>query len=179
MINHQKVYICTVKKVLEGSFPLFFLLEFAMITADIVRKLVEEKLGEGPIFIVDINVNVGNKITIELDADAGIKVSIDDCVGVSRQVESNLDREQEDFSLEVSSAGIGQPLKLNRQYQKNVGREVSVLLADGVEKIGTLLSVEGALTLQLPANKKKKLPVREETFGWEEIKETKVRISFK
>jgi ribosome maturation factor RimP len=150
-----------------------------MITADIVRKLVDEKLGEGPIFLVDISVNVGNKISIELDADAGVKVSIDDCVGVSRQVESNLDREQEDFSLEVSSAGLGQPLKLGRQYRKNLGREVSVLLKDGVEKIGTLLNVGDGLTLQLPASKKQKLPIREETFGWDDIKETKVRISFK
>lgn len=148
-----------------------------MIAEEKIRALVEEKIGEGPLFIVDITVSAANKIKIELDGDQGI--SIDDCVAVSRQVEHNLDREQEDFELQVSSAGLGSPLRIERQYHKNLGREVSVLLNDGTERIGRLQAVEDGIRVKLPASKKKKLPEREETYAWDEIKETKVRISFK
>lgn len=128
-------------------------------------------------FIVDLNVSPSNKITIELDGMNG--VSIDDCVQVSRHVESSLDRESQDFELQVSSAGIDRPLRDRRQYTKNLGREVKMVLNDGVELKGELVAAEDDVKIKLPASKKKKLPEREEVVGWEQIKETKIVISFK
>ncbi|MEZ4721974.1 MAG: ribosome assembly cofactor RimP [Flavobacteriales bacterium] len=148
-----------------------------MISVDQIERLVQEKLGEGTLFLVQVKVNPGNKIVIEIDGDSG--VGIDDCVAVSRQVESNLDREVEDFELPVTSAGLGQPFKVERQYHKNVGREVDLRLSDGSEKRGHIVKVNGGLTIKLPAQKKKQLPEREETYAWDQIKECKVRISFK
>jgi ribosome maturation factor RimP len=148
-----------------------------MITADQIRSLIEEKLEGSELFIVDVTVSPGNAIKVELDGDQGI--SIDDCVGVSRHIEGNLDREVEDFELKVMSAGIGEPLKVDRQYIKNAGREVSVILTDGTEHIGKLISAAEELKLVLPASKKKKLPEREIVLAKTDIKETRVRISFK
>jgi len=141
--------------------------------------LIEEKIGAGPLFLVDLNIATGNKIRIELDGDHGI--SIDDCVDISRHIEHSLDRDAEDFELQVSSAGLDKPLRNHRQYVKNIGREVSLRTQDGMDRIGVIESVsetEG-VTLKLPASKKKKLPERTETVHWKDIKETKVRITFK
>jgi len=148
-----------------------------MINTDDIRQLVEEKLEGTEMFIVDLTVSSSNRIVIELDGMQG--VTIDDCVGVSRHVESNLDREQEDFELQVSSAGIDKPLRDLRQYVKNVGRQVRLLKQDGVEIKGELVKAGDDVTLKLPASKKKKLPERDETVSWADIKETKIIISFK
>jgi ribosome maturation factor RimP len=148
-----------------------------MINTDDIRQLVEEKLEGTEMFIVDLTVSSSNRIVIELDGMQG--VTVDDCVGVSRHVESNLDREQEDFELQVSSAGIDKPLRDRRQYVKNVGRQVRLLKQDGVEIKGELVKAGDDVTLKLPASKKKKLPERDETVSWADIKETKIIISFK
>lgn len=148
-----------------------------MISEERIRRLIEEKIGEGPLFLVDLNIASGNKIRIELDGDKGI--SIDDCVAVSRHIEGSLDREVEDFELQVSSAGLDKPLRNRRQYVKNTGREVAVKLSDGSERIGKIKEASEQLTLLMPPSKKNKLPERMETIAWSDIKETKVRISFK
>lgn len=148
-----------------------------MITESQIQALIEEKIGEGPMFIVDVQVAAGNKIKVEMDSDQGM--SIQDCVAISRQIEGNLDREVEDFELQVLSAGIGQPLKVSRQYVKNIGRDVSLKLESGIEVVGELVEAGEVLKLKLPASKKKKLPEREEEFPLEQIVETKVRVSFK
>ncbi|MBT3647964.1 MAG: ribosome assembly cofactor RimP [Flavobacteriales bacterium] len=142
-----------------------------------IRNLVEEKLADTSMFIVELTVGSSNKIKIELDSLDG--VNIDDCVGVSRHVEHQLDRDETDFELQVSSAGIDKPLRDKRQYTKNVGREIKVRTLSGDELKGKLVSATEEIKLELPANKKKKLPVREATVAWEEIAETKVIISFK
>lgn len=148
-----------------------------MISEEGIRKLVEQKIGEGPLFLVDLNIAPGNKIRVELDGDKGI--SIDDCVEVSRYIENSLDRDTEDFELQVSSAGLDKPLRNRRQYVKNIGREVAIRLNDGTERVGIIEGVSEGVTLKLPASKKKKLPERRENIGWADIKETKVRITFK
>ncbi len=149
-----------------------------MISATTIEELVNEFLDGTEFYLVDVNVQPGNVITIELDGDG--RIGIDECVKVSRHVEGSLDREVEDFSLNVSSAGMGQPLKLKRQYRKNQGREVKVLLKDGRELNGQMTEVEDAgITILLPANKKKKLPERSEKLAWEDIGETKVKVVFK
>lgn len=148
-----------------------------MISKEKVKELVAEALGDGPLFLVDVHVALGNKINVELDGDQG--VGIDDCVKVSRYIESSFDREEEDFELQVSSAGIGSPLKNIRQFTKNIGREVSLRTTTGVDLVGKLKEVGDILVIELPADKKKKLLARSESFVWNEIKECKVRISFK
>lgn len=148
-----------------------------MITAETIQNLISEKLEGTSLFAVDITVSPGNAIKVELDGDEGI--SIDDCVSVSRHIEGSLDREQEDFELKVMSAGIGEAFKVDRQYHKNVGREVDVRLLDGTEYRGELIEVEDNVKLKLPAIKKKKLPEREIEIAKSDIKETRVRISFK
>mgnify|MGYP003444181226 FL=1 len=84
-----------------------------MITVDSIKKLADEKLTEGSNFIVDISVKPGNKIIVLLDNDKG--VSIADCVAMSRHIEFNLDREKDDFELNVMSPGLTEPFKILRQ----------------------------------------------------------------
>ena len=142
-----------------------------------IRKLVEEKLADSSMFIVELTVGSSNKIKVELDSMDG--VSIDDCVAVSRHVEHQLDRDETDFELQVSSAGIDKPLRDRRQYTKNVGRQVKVRTVSGDEYKGRLVSATEEITVELPANKKNKLPMRDAKVAWDEIAETKVIISFK
>lgn len=148
-----------------------------MISEEKILSLVEEKIADTNFFIVDIKVGGGNKISVELDGDQGI--TIDDCVAVSRHIEFSLDRETEDFSLQVSSAGLDRPLRHHRQYVKNIGREVSVITKDGNTFEGVIKTAEDKLVLALPASKKKKLPARDESIDWENVKETRIIISFK
>ena len=90
-----------------------------------VKQVVEEALLEKPsIFLIDLTITDSFKIIIGIDGDNG--VVLQDCIDVSRTVEGNLDREEQDFSLEVASVGVGSPLKLVRQYKKNIGRTLIV-----------------------------------------------------
>ena len=114
-------------------------------------------------FIVDISVKKGNVIEVTLDGDQG--VSIQKCVDVSRSIESNLDREIEDFELSVSSAGLGKPFKVKRQYIKNIGNEVEVLSGEGKPLAGTIAAVDDegidleTKTKEKVADSKKKVEV--------------------
>ena len=86
-----------------------------------VKSIVDQGLEEFPsLFLIDLNINDANKIIVILDGDAGVQLQ--DCINISRAIENNLDREEIDFALEVASAGISLPLKLVRQYHKNIGR---------------------------------------------------------
>jgi ribosome maturation factor RimP len=96
-----------------------------MITVEQLKEIAAIKLAEGTNFIVDIIVKQGNKIIVLLDNDNG--VSIGDCVSMSRHIESNLDREKEDFELSVMSPGLSEPFKIVRQYQKNIDKQVDVV----------------------------------------------------
>lgn len=137
------------------------------------------------LYIVDLNVGSGNKIHLEIDREEG-SVSIDDCVSVSRNIEHNLDREIEDFSLQVSSAGIDQPFRVLKQYYKNVGKEVKVTPVEHGKSVEGLLKAadENGIVVEIKEKqrlegKKKKVWVTNEIpFKYEEIKETKLIISF-
>ena len=96
-----------------------------MIDRKIVKNIVEEWLSDKEYFLVDIQVSSDNKIVIEIDHIDG--VWIDDCVELSKFVESKLSRDEEDYELEVGSAGLGQPFKVPRQYINFIGKEVEVL----------------------------------------------------
>ena len=149
-----------------------------MINKDLVQKLAEKKLEGTDKFLVEVSVNKGNKISVFLDSDSSL--SIEDCISVSRHIESTLDRETEDFELNVSSAGLDHPFKLIRQYRKYQGKEVEVLKTEGNKLIGLLIEVNtDGILIEIPANKKKKTDKQQISLLFENIKETKGIISFK
>ena len=155
-----------------------------MITEENVRHLVEEKIADTDQFIIDVKVHPGNKIVVLLDADSAVTIA--DCVSVSRHIESSLDREQEDFELSVSTAGVGQPLQHIRQYVKNIGREVKVKQFDGTTIEGELREAddEGVLVVskkkeKIEGRKAKQWVETEYAIPHDNIMETKVIISFK
>ena len=135
-------------------------------------------------FLVDIEVTPDNKIVVEIDHAEG--VWIDDCVELSRFIESKLNREEEDFELEVGSAGIGQPFKVLKQYQIHIWKEVEVLGKDGKKLAGILKDANEenfTMTIQKKVKpegaKRPKLVEEDITFVYSEIKYTKYIISFK
>ncbi len=151
-----------------------------MISKETVRKLVEERIAGTDIFIVDIDISHGNNIRVIIDADSG--VNIEKCMSVSRNVEHNLDRETEDFSLEVTSFGLTSPFVLPRQYKKYLGRKVEVKTNDLEKFSGTLLSFdENGISLEQDLSKKQiKAGIEPKIdISFDNIKETKAVISFK
>ena len=155
-----------------------------MITSEQVKPVVEEKIAGTDVFIVELLVHPGNRIQVILDGDSGI--TIDTCVGVHRAIEKHFDREVEDYELSVSSAGVGEPLKVRRQYSKNVGREVSIKLPGGHTTEGTLTAVsDSGITVQnkvkeeVPGKKGKKWVDKTHEIPFEEITEAIINISFK
>lgn len=154
-----------------------------MITVDKINKLVETKIAEGRNFIVDISVKPGNKITILLDNDDG--VSIGDCVEMSRHVEFSLDRESEDFELNVMSPGLTEPFKTVRQYEKYIQKQVEVVTKENKKLSGKLLSVtsegiqlETKIKEKTEGKKAKQLIISNINLPFNQIKATKVVISF-
>ncbi len=154
-----------------------------MITIEKIKKSAEEKIAESANFIVDIRISPGNNITILLDNDAGISIS--DCVAMSRHIESELDRETEDFELNVMSPGLTEPFKIIRQYKKNIGKQVEVLTKENKKVIGKLLSVtdEGIVletkSKEREENKKaKQTIINNIKLTFNQIKQTKIVISF-
>lgn len=155
-----------------------------MIDKNEIVRLAEEGLASSANYLVDVQVKPGNLIVVEIDNDES--VGIDDCVSLSRYIENGLDREQEDFELEVGSAGITSPFKVLRQYTKNIGREVELLLTKGVKVTGTLkFADENGIVVVVgkmvkPEGAKRKVLVEEEqAYAFEEIKYTKYLLRFK
>ncbi|MEY3399424.1 MAG: ribosome assembly cofactor RimP [Bacteroidota bacterium] len=155
-----------------------------MIAADRVKELVESKIAGTDLFLISVDVRPGNKILVTLDSDTSL--TIDHCVDVSRHVENQLDRESEDFALEVSSPGLSEPLKVTRQYVKNIGRDVSVKMTDGKKEEGKLTSAdETGFTISkrvreaVEGTKKKAWVERDIRLAYSDIKETKIVIRFK
>jgi len=154
-----------------------------MITVESIKKLAEEKLLGSTNFIVDISVKPGNKIIVLLDNDKG--VSIADCVAVSRHIEFSLDRDQEDFELSVMSAGLTEPFKILRQYEKNIGKYVDVVTKENKKLTGKLLKVtEAGILLETKSKEKvegkkaKQEIINNINLTFNQIKETKVVILF-
>ncbi|MEI6487388.1 MAG: ribosome assembly cofactor RimP [Bacteroidota bacterium] len=151
-----------------------------MITTDKVYELASEKIKDGDNFIVEISVKKGNKITVLIDNDKAI--TINDCVEMSKFLESKLDREADDFELSVMSAGLTEPFKVARQYQKNIGRQVEVITKEGQKYVGKLLSIiDDYIAIETIKKEKKQVKsVRIENINLKlnQIKETKRVISF-
>ena len=155
-----------------------------MIDKSIVKKLVDEWLEGKEYFLCDLSISADARIVVEIDHEEG--VWIEDCVELSKFIEAGLDREQEDFELEVGSAGIGQPFKVLRQYEIHLGEQVEVLTREGKKFVGELSNVTPeafTVTVTQKVNKEgQKRPVMEEvdfTFKYEEVKHTKYVIDFK
>ncbi|MBR0336434.1 MAG: ribosome assembly cofactor RimP [Alistipes sp.] len=147
-------------------------------------EVVEEHLAGSDVFIVECQCTPSNEITLVLDADS--RVSIDTCVAVSRAVDAVFDRDVEDFSLTVTSAGIGEPLKLLRQYQKIVGSTMEILLKDGIKILATLDSAnEQGITVSydekvaVEGRKRKELQHIVRTLSFEQIKSAKEYLDYK
>jgi len=153
-----------------------------MIDKGVVKEIVEDFLKSSDSYLVAIEIQPDNSIVVEIDNDQA--VSIDDCIALSAFIESKLDREKEDFALEVGSAGVGQAFKILRQYRKHIGKAIEVLVKSGIKYTGILKAVDEekiVLTVQkqiLPEGAKRKATVEEDlTFLYDEIKYAK--YSFK
>lgn len=155
-----------------------------MTDKNIVKNLVDQWLEGKDYFLVDIEISRDNKIVVEIDHADG--VWIEDCVELSRFIEDHLDREAEDFELEVGSAGLGQPFKVAQQYVNFVGKEVEVLDADGKKYKGVLKGVDGrdfTVTVQEKVKeegkKRPQLQDKDYQFSMDAVKYCKYLISFK
>jgi len=155
-----------------------------MIFKEKVQNLLNEVLLLNPsLFLITLDIDISNKISVILDGDNG--VSLQDCIEVSRFIESKLDREEEDFSLEVASSGVSTPLQNIRQYKKNIGRKLKVktISAQTIEATIVAANEEG-ITLEWKTKVPKKIGKGKETIDeklvlpYQEIIEAKVIISF-
>lgn len=157
-----------------------------MITEQAISGIVNDYLKETDQFLAGLKVTPQNKIMVFIDGDSG--VTIDDCTRLSRHIEQQLDREAEDFELQVSSVGIGYPLQLNRQYRNNIGRRLAVTTNDGTITKGKLAEVDDegiVLEKDKPAKGKKKKKEPDTDAGtrviipFDKINESRVQVSFK
>jgi ribosome maturation factor RimP len=155
-----------------------------MIEAQRVIEIAEKILADTDIFVVDCKTSPVGDIELLIDSDTAVK--LDDCARINRAIEAELDREVEDYSLLVASAGIGSELKLLRQYRKILGGSVEVLLKDGVKVLAKLNdATEQGIQIsyeekQLVEGKKRKVTVEvTKDFAWEEIKYVKEYLDFK
>jgi len=141
-----------------------------MIGVEHIRELVTNHIRGSEIFLVDVLVKPGNVIRVLVDTPEGI--SIDECVNISRFLNETLDRDVEDYSLEVSSPGLGGAFMVKQQYEKNVGREIEVLHSDGIRERGKLVSVsDKGIGLEVKGEDKE--------IRFLEIKTAKAIIAFK
>lgn len=148
-----------------------------------VSQLLEAGLQEKPaIFLIDLTITDAFKIIVTLDGDHGVQLQ--DCIDISRAIEHNLDREEQDFSLEVASVGVGSPLKLVRQYLKNIGRTLIVKLATQTIEAQLVAANDNFITLAWEAREPKKIGKGKETvqktleIPYSEIKEAIVTVTF-
>ena len=155
-----------------------------MIDSSLIKSLALKYLEDKECYLVDVTVSPDNRIVVEIDSDTS--VSIDFCIAMSRHIESELNRDVEDFELEVGSSGLTEPFKLVRQYTKNIGNEVEVLTCDGRKLKGVLLDaneenflLETERDVKLEGAKRKTRIKEEERFNYQDIKYTKYLIRFK
>jgi len=147
-------------------------------TVSEITDLVNENLAGTDKFLVEVLINPINRIYVFIDGDQGVTIS--DCIKLSRWLESQYDRETTDFELNVSSPGADQPIRLPRQYLKNIGRSLDVKLSEEVMVTGKLEAVEeSGIILITKGDKKKKKEPETLNLPFDQIKESKVVISFK
>ncbi len=150
---------------------------------DEVKTLLSDALDEdGNLFLIDFSITTDNKINVILDGDNG--VTVQDCMRISRAIEHNLDREEQDFSLEVASAGAASPMIMPRQYKKNVGRKVKVRTEVETFEGNLTSATEDHIVLEWkarepkPIGKGKVTVQKKKEINFSEIKEAKVLLKF-
>lgn len=166
----------------EGDSVPFFIQQPEMIKKDQIKHLAEQFLNGSENYLIDVKVSSSNKIVVLIENNNHVAIS--DCIALSRHIEHSLDREQEDFELEVSSPGIDQPFRHLRQFEKYLGQEVEVKLRDGLKCKGKLKSAnEKQVTLIVaPAKKNKNTKTQtsdstpEMTFEQSDLLETRLVI---
>ncbi|MCT4637095.1 MAG: ribosome assembly cofactor RimP [Bacteroidales bacterium] len=154
-----------------------------MISKDFITQIVENNLDTKAHYIVDIKIDSSNRINVLVDGIEGF--TINECVKISRAIEGSLDREKEDFELQVSTPGLDMPFKVNQQYEKNLNKEVEVKLSDGNKIVGKMTEVtDNTITVEykkkekVEGHKKKQTIEYKDVFNKEEV-ETRLVISFK
>jgi ribosome maturation factor RimP len=155
-----------------------------MISAEFIRDCLKDELARRDLFLVEVAVRPVNRIVVYLDSIKGI--TLDECLAVNRFLDSRLDRNMEDFEVEVSSPGLDKPLKLPVQYEKNTGRLLDVIRSDGSKITGKLQGISGdvihletEVVIKDTETGKKKAETRMHEIRLEEIKTAKVVISLK
>lgn len=155
-----------------------------MIDVKTVTEIAERHLEGSDMYVVECKISPMGEIELLIDSDTAVK--LEDCAALNRAIEAEFDREVEDYSLMVASAGIGSELKLLRQYTKIIGSSVEVLLKDGIKLLAKLNSAdEAGITIsyeekQTVEGKKRKVTVEvTKTYAWEEIKYVKEYLDFK
>jgi|TARA_B110000495_G_scaffold153446_1_gene136533 ribosome maturation factor RimP len=151
-----------------------------MLLKEEIKRYASEKALEINGFVVDVNINANNVITIYFDKNNGVLV--DDCLIISKYINEKFDKDIDDYELTVCSPGLTNPLKVKQQYIKNIGKEVYVKTNDGKRKTGILKKYETDLVLEVLKKKKgsrKDYVLEDITIPLEEIKETKLKINFK
>ncbi len=155
-----------------------------MINKNTVKEIVDGWLDGKEYFLVDIDISADDRIVVEIDHADG--VWIEDCVVLSKYIEEHLSRDEEDYELEVGSAGLGQPFKVPQQYVCCIGKEVEVLDADGKKVRGILKSVDGnafTVTVQekvkVEGKKRPQVADVDHTYEMDKVKYTKYLINFK
>lgn len=148
-----------------------------------VSELVNAGLeGKPDVFLIDLTITEAFKIIVTLDGDNG--VTLQDCIDVSRAIENNLDREEQDFSLEVASGGVSAPLKLVRQYKKNIGRTLQVKTANEIITAALVDANDDFITLTWTVREPKEIGKGKVTvekrleLPYADIKEAIVTITF-
>ena len=154
-----------------------------MNVSEIIDAIGDEIVARG-CYIVDVTVSKDNDVEVTIESEEGT-VELDDCVAVSRHFESKFDREKEDYSLTVTSAGLDQPFKVLKQYQKAVGSKVEVMLKGGKKMVATLTAAdEDSITLSYTAKeavegrKKKELVEHNDRFNMDQVNSVRPHIEF-
>lgn len=175
----------SIKEYVRGTtVPLFVNLPLKMIQKETINQIVNDYLATTDYYLVDVSVSTDSRISVEIDSFDGVE--LDFCIVLSKHIEAQFDREVQDFELEVSSAGLTEPFKVIKQYEKNIGNEVEVLTKKGIKLVGVLsnvtdeffsINIEKKVLLE---GSKRKTTINEEiSFLYSEIKHTKYIIRFK
>jgi len=157
------------------------LLKIRMISTEEIQVVIDEKLKETNIFVVDLSISANNSITVMIDSNEN--VSINDCIKLSKDIESNFDREEEDYELMVTSYGLDRPYKVLAQYKKHLNDDVEVVTTDGVKLEGKLVEVNGndfSITftkkVKIEGKKRKQLIEEKLQLKYDDVKSTKTKI---
>ncbi len=152
-----------------------------MIEKTKIEKIINEHFEGTDKFLVDLNVSTSNQISVFIDGDSGVKVA--DCIDLSRHIEKNFNRDEEDYELEVSSTGVGKSLLITRQYHKNIGKQISVITNEGNKIKGKITEVTSdGITLDisdfLSKKEKKDGVAAQKQIPFNNIREAKIIFSF-